>query len=499
MKTAIDTLNRNNSGKKPGVCRFCVVMIIIFCIGLFGNLSSAGRVYAANNTSVKDNEPGSSFLTAVDIAAETTTVVTPITNGGKYFKFVPAVSGKYIFQSSLYTSGDPYIKVYDANQRLKGSNDDSGNQRNFKLELSLTGGSTYYIFANGAKDDGYQMVINYKDWTLSAEALTVYAGDTTNSLYVYDAEVTSVVSSNPAVATVAIGVADSEETEIVVTKVGLGTATVTVTAGNGTQKSFTVTTEYKPFNLSKTEIIFGKKYPYDNGFSYVSDGETSIVAAVSSKTKVASVRVDTNYNEVVITPNKPGSTYITVTDNIGRTAGIRIVVKKTWKQANLKMKTYGYLSYGKRKMTVHSKPGATVTVKIGGKIFKTKIGKKGYKTINVKKFYKYKTKYTITAKYKKTKATVKGKVSSRASAYMQTIYSCQYTIPVKVYGVTKGDTVMITVGGHTYKRKINYSADSTTVIFTTRYKNSNYYSIRIRVKDKYNQKMFDRTSTIRWR
>ena len=499
MKKMIDRLNRGYLGKKQSIYKFCTVMLIIFSMGLFGNLSSVENVYAENNPSVSDNEPGNSFLTAVEITAETTNIVTPVKNGGKYYKFVPAVSGKYIFQSSLYTEGDPYIRVYDSDQMLEGSDDDGGNQNNFYLELTLIKGNTYYIFANGAKGDGYQMTINYKDWTISDKAVTISAGNKTNYVYVYDAEVISVVSSNPAAVTASIGEIYSEATEIVVTKVGIGSSTVTVTAGNGTKKSFSVTTEYKPFVLSKSSIVFDKKYPYDNGYAYVSGGETSMVSAVSSKPKVASVKIDTRYNEVVVTPIKAGSSTITVTDSIGRKTGIRVVVKKAWKQANLKMKTYAYLSYGNKKMNVYSKPGATVTVKIGGKTFKTKIGKSGRKTINVKKFYRYKTKYSVTAKYKKTKATVKRKVTSRASAYMQTIYSCQYTIPVKVYGVTKGDTVMITVGGHTYKRKINYSADVTSVVFTTRYKNSNYYSIRIRIKDKYNQKMYDSTSTIRWR
>ena len=72
----------------------------------------------------------------------------------------------------------------------------------------------------------------------------------------------------------------------------------------------------------------------------------------------------------------------------------------------------------------------------------------------VKTLYKYKAKMKVTVKYKKTMATFTNKVHSYSSAYMQTIWSCKYTIPVKAYHVTKGDTIMITVGGKTYKKKV---------------------------------------------
>jgi hypothetical protein len=58
---------------------------------------------------------------------------------------------------------------------------------------------------------------------------------------------------------------------------------------------------------------------------------------------------------------------------------------------------------------------------------------------------------------------------------------------------------MITVGGKTYKKKAGRSADSLYFVFTTKYQNRNYSNIRIRIKNKFNQKMFDRTSSITWR
>ena len=176
-----------------------------------------------------------------------------------------------------------------------------------------------------------------------------------------------------------------------------------------------------------------------------------------------------------------------------------MVVKKNWLKENLKYNTSASLAYGSKKMYVRSKPGAKVTVKIGGRTYSAKIGKKGYKYIKVKTLYKYKAKMKVTVKYKKTRATFTNKVYSYSSAYMQTIWSCKYTIPVKAYHVTKGDTIMITVGGKTYKKKVGRSADSIEYVFTTRYQNRNYSTIRIRIKNKFGQKLYDYTNNIRWR
>ncbi len=450
------------------------------------------------NTTVLAATSGSSFLNAVSVEVNKTCKVIDAGNGGEYFKFVPGASGKYTFQSSLYNNGDPKIKVYNANQQQLGYNDDGGEYYNFKLEIYLERGKTYYIYAYGVRGDGYVMTVSYKDWSLSNTTVSLGANQSTYTIYAYDCEVSSVASSNKNVATAYINDAYSNETEIIIKKTGIGSAQITITASDGTRKICTVQCAYAPFSMSKSSLVFDKKIPYSCYYVYPNNYETSIVSAVSSNSKIATVTAY-NYSSVCITPKKAGKTTITVKDNLGRTTTVSVVVKKNWFKENLKYNTYVGLAYGSKKMYVSSKQGAKVTVKIDGKTYKTKIGKKGYQYIKVNKLHKLNSKMKVTVEYKKNKVTLTRKVYSRTWAYKQTIWSCQYTIPIKAYYVTKGDTIMLTAGGKTYKKKVGKSADSAEYVFTTKYQNRNYSTIRIRIKNKFNQKLYDNTTNIRWR
>ena len=64
----------------------------------------------------------------------------------KYFKFTPAATSKYRFEST--GSSDPQIYLYDANGSLLASNDDGGESRNFLLDYKFNAGTTYYIKVN---------------------------------------------------------------------------------------------------------------------------------------------------------------------------------------------------------------------------------------------------------------------------------------------------------------------------------------------------------------
>lgn len=478
----------NSKGKKIlNAVKFATCLALGACVTFSQNVKATETV----------DVTGGSFLTAAETTVNNTCIVNDTGNGGEYFKFVPAATGKFTFQSSLYSSGDPKVKVYDSNQKQLGYNDDGGEQNNFKLEVSLEAGKTYYIYAYGVNGNGYQMTISYKDWTLSDASVNIEAGKSTFSIYAVDCEVASAVSSDNNIVTAAVGKSRYGESEIILTKNGEGTATVTVTATNGTQKTCTVNCSYAPFTLSKNTVVFDKKLSYNSYYIYTSNGDSKIVSGTSSNSKVATAKM--SYSEVCITPVKAGKTTITVTDDKGRTANVSVVVKKSWAKANLKSSTYASLAYGSKKMCVGSKPGAKVTVKVGGKTYSAKIGKKGYKYIKVKSLHKYKAKMKVTVKYKKLKTSFTNKVHSNTYAYMQTIWSCKYTIPVKAYHITKGDVLMITVGGKTYKKKFKKNADAIEHVFTTKYRNRNYSTIRIRVKNKFGQKIYDNTRSITWR
>ena len=73
-----------------------------------------------------------------------------------YFKFVPTVSGRYVFYSTNYT-GDPYAELYDANGNYLTSNDDGGTGWNFNVYYECIANTSYYIKArmNGSGTGHY--------------------------------------------------------------------------------------------------------------------------------------------------------------------------------------------------------------------------------------------------------------------------------------------------------------------------------------------------------
>lgn len=72
-------------------------------------------------------------------------------NPSSYFYFIPEVSGVYFFSSS--GSEDTYGSILDENGNTISSNDDGGNNQNFKVCAELTAGQTYILqsrlYSNG--------------------------------------------------------------------------------------------------------------------------------------------------------------------------------------------------------------------------------------------------------------------------------------------------------------------------------------------------------------
>lgn len=93
-------------------------------------------------------EDGSSFEKAIALSLNSTETVTIDTeNQEKYYKFTPSASGTYIFESTddvIDSKIFVYSDINGANQ--VGYNDDfSDSNRNFKLTIELTSGTTYYV------------------------------------------------------------------------------------------------------------------------------------------------------------------------------------------------------------------------------------------------------------------------------------------------------------------------------------------------------------------
>ncbi|MDD6200517.1 MAG: DNRLRE domain-containing protein [Firmicutes bacterium] len=107
---------------------------------------------------------GESFETAERVYFDSSiTIDIQQANKLKYLKFIPTISGTYLF-CSTNASGDPILRVYDSTQNLLYSNDNGGGSPNFRLSISLTAGRTYYLVAGHAdsKTGSYSMFIMQK-------------------------------------------------------------------------------------------------------------------------------------------------------------------------------------------------------------------------------------------------------------------------------------------------------------------------------------------------
>ena len=77
-----------------------------------------------------------------DILPGETKTIQITANEITYLKFIPTVSGTYTFQSN--SSSDTYGYLYDESKNQITSNDDGGENSNFKIEYELTAGTVYY-------------------------------------------------------------------------------------------------------------------------------------------------------------------------------------------------------------------------------------------------------------------------------------------------------------------------------------------------------------------
>lgn len=84
-------------------------------------------------------------LTGIPTISPDTAMTAVVVNGPTYFKFMPAESGRYVFTSDA--GDDTYGYLFDGNLNLLASDDDGGNNLNFRIEYTLQGGQAYYYAA----------------------------------------------------------------------------------------------------------------------------------------------------------------------------------------------------------------------------------------------------------------------------------------------------------------------------------------------------------------
>lgn len=88
-----------------------------------------------------------------------------------YFSFTPSESGTYVLQSTN-SSGDTYGYLYNSSGSQLTSNNNSGDESNFKISYNLTGGNTYYYGVEwfGSSMTGYIYVDLRRQYDISYNA-----------------------------------------------------------------------------------------------------------------------------------------------------------------------------------------------------------------------------------------------------------------------------------------------------------------------------------------
>ena len=79
-----------------------------------------------------------------DIALDSPHTVS-VSGSGRYYRFIPQVTGIYRIYSYNLTQGDPYVYLNNYEGYQIEYDDDGGDGYNFMLDVELNAGSTYYI------------------------------------------------------------------------------------------------------------------------------------------------------------------------------------------------------------------------------------------------------------------------------------------------------------------------------------------------------------------
>lgn len=168
--------------------------------------------------------------------------------------------------------------------------------------------------------------------------------------------------------------------------------------------------------------------------------------------------------------------------------------KVTLENLDTQLKIKSLNSYDKMIMGTAT-AGAKIKVKVGGKTLSATANNSGAYKINLKKTYKSGTKIKVSVTsaegYTKSKTITVSKPTGDVDLKSY-VYRTSSSVPVKISGAHVGDTVTVTVGGKSYKKKITKSATNQSLLVKTG-KHSAGSKIKVVYADKYGT-VKDRTS-----
>ena len=180
-----------------------------------------------------------------------------ILTGGvyKYFKIVPTANTTVTFYST--GSSDTYGYVYDANLNELATNDDGGDEHNFKISYNLQSGTTYYLACkhyDSASTGSFTVTLSGQAQQKSITGCTITLGKTS---YLFDNTAkTPTVTVKDGSTTLSLGT-DYTVTYQNNTAVGTAKAIINgINKYNGTvTKTFTISYDTISLNTAKTVSI----------------------------------------------------------------------------------------------------------------------------------------------------------------------------------------------------------------------------------------------------
>jgi hypothetical protein len=252
-----------------------------------------------------------------------------------------------------------------------------------------------------------------------------------------------------------------------------------------------------------SSMVFNSTYYFDSASIYETNTNSALSTVTSEDPQVAAVsEIKTSRHSetyVLVSAKKAGTTYITITDVNGLTTKMMVTVTKGYLKKNFQSCTSVHMNYGDTTNTFYTKPYAKVRFTLADNTRTKTADKSGTVVFKTNKIYKIGQEYTVKVYWQKMKLSIRKKISpSSPNAYYESFQSCKSYVPYYFTNVTKGDKVTMYIGSEKHSCTVPYTTSRYYHTFYTKHKMSNYHSMSIKIKNKYNQKLYSHTFAINW-